>query len=46
VISYPDLGPAGVEQHQVWGLMLLVTLLHGPGKLAVDHLIQRYLSRG
>lgn len=37
VISYPDLGPAGVEQHQVWGLMLAITLLHGPGKLSVDH---------
>lgn len=41
VVSYPDLGPAGVEQHQVWGLMLLVTLLHGPGKLSVDHFLRR-----
>jgi putative oxidoreductase len=41
VVSYPDLAPAGVEQHQVWGLMLLVTLLHGPGKLSVDHLLRR-----
>jgi putative oxidoreductase len=43
VISYPDLNPAGLEQHQVWGLMLLVTLLHGPGKLSLDHLIRRRL---
>lgn len=41
VVSYPDLGPAGVEQHQVWGLMLLVTLLHGPGKLSVDDFLRR-----
>lgn len=37
VISYPDLGAAGIEQHKVWGIMLLVCLLHGPGKLSVDH---------
>ena len=44
VISYPDLNPAGIEQHQVWGLMLLVTLLHGPGKLSLDcWLRRRYL---
>jgi len=41
VISYPELNPAGVEQHQVWGLMLLVILLHGPGKLSVDHWLWR-----
>jgi putative oxidoreductase len=41
VISYPELNPAGIEQHQVWGLMLLVTLLHGPGKLSVDHWLAR-----
>jgi putative oxidoreductase len=39
VISYPALNAAGIEQHQIWGLMLLVTLLHGPGKLSVDHVL-------
>ena len=23
--------------HFYWGLLLLVTLLHGPGKLSIDH---------
>lgn len=41
VISYPDLGEVGLKDHQVWGLLLLVTLLHGPGRIAVDHLIRR-----
>ena len=41
VISYPDLNPAGVRDHQVWGLMLLVPLLHGPGKLSIDYLITK-----
>ncbi|MEM7208999.1 MAG: DoxX family protein [Pseudomonadota bacterium] len=41
VISFPDLNDAGLQQHIVWGIMLLVTLLHGPGKLAVDHWIHK-----
>ena len=41
VISYPDLGEVGLKDHQMWGLLLLVTLLHGPGRLSLDHLIQR-----
>ncbi|MCK0509442.1 DoxX family protein [Aromatoleum anaerobium] len=41
VISYPDLGEVGLKDHQYWGLLLLVTLFHGPGKLSLDHLIHR-----
>jgi len=41
VISYPALEEAGLNQHQLWGLLLLVPLLHGPGKLSLDHLISR-----
>ena len=39
VISYPDLGEVGLKDHQTWGLLLFVTLLHGPGKLSLDHLL-------
>jgi putative oxidoreductase len=46
VISYPDLSAAGLKDHQTWGLLLLITLLHGPGKLSLDHLIgRRWLGR-
>ena len=46
VVSYPDLGDVGLRDHQMWGLLLLVTLLHGPGKLSLDHLIgRRFLGR-
>ena len=32
--------------HFYWGVMLLVTLLHGPGKLSLDHVLRRrWLSR-
>jgi putative oxidoreductase len=41
VISYPDLGATGIEQHKVWGIMLLVCVLHGPGKWSLDTLIKR-----
>ena len=41
VISYPDLNAAGLRDHQVWGLMLLVPMLHGPGKLSLDYLITK-----
>jgi putative oxidoreductase len=45
VLSYPDLGAAGIEQHKVWGIMLLVCLLHGPGKISLDRWIgKRFFS--
>ncbi len=43
VISYPDLHAAGLRDHYVWGIMLLMPLLHGPGKLSLDHLLSRWL---
>lgn len=42
VISYPALEAAGLVQHQLWGLLLLVPLLHGPGRLSLDHLVKKY----
>lgn len=36
-ISYPDVSALGIKDHQVWGLLLLVTIVHGPGKLSLDH---------
>ena len=38
-ISYPDLSDAGLRDHQVWGLMLLVLTLRGPGSLSLDRLL-------
>lgn len=43
VLSYPDLGAAGLEQHKIWGIMLLVGLLHGPGKLSIDHWLKKHI---
>lgn len=44
VISYPALEAQGLVQHQLWGLLLLVPFLHGPGKLSLDHWIARRLG--
>ncbi len=41
VVSYPDLSEVGLKDHQYWGLMLLMTLLHGPGKLSIDHWLRK-----
>ena len=44
VVSYADFlagedGAAGLQQHILWGLMMLITLFHGPGKLSLDYLL-------
>jgi putative oxidoreductase len=44
VLSYPDLGEVGIKDHQYWGLLLLIPLLHGPGKISIDHFIRRRFS--
>lgn len=37
VLSFPDLSELGLQDHVLWGTMLAVTVLHGPGKLSLDH---------
>lgn len=40
-ISYPDLSPAGLKDHILWGALMLVTLFYGPGKIALDEWLKR-----
>ena len=48
VISYPQLWafdcPAGIQMHFVWGSILLLLALFGPGKLSLDELILRRMG--
>lgn len=37
VVSYPDISDLGRSDHLLWGILLLVTLLHGPGQISCDH---------
>lgn len=41
VISYPDLSDAGLKDHMLWGALLLVLFVYGPGKIAVDRFFDR-----
>jgi len=36
-----DLSEVGLKDHLYWGILLLVPLLHGLGKLSLDHFIRR-----
>lgn len=46
VLSYPDLGPAALKDHHLWGVLAMVLALFGAGRLSVDALVwRRWLSR-
>jgi putative oxidoreductase len=36
---FSDEGAAGLQQHIMWGVMLLVIFFHGPGRISADRLI-------
>ena len=46
VISYPALADIQVKDHILWGTMILVILLFGPGKISLDHPLERRLGCG
>ena len=45
VVSYPALTDLQVKDHILWGTMILVLLCFGPGKISLDHLLERRLAR-
>ena len=45
VVSYPTLNEIGIKDHQYWGLLLLLPLFHGAGKISLDHFINKYFTR-
>lgn len=54
VISFPDLWPDGFwtglfgtafKDHKIWGLMLLVTFVYGPGKISLDYLLTKLFPK-
>lgn len=45
VVSYPGLQAAGKLDHLMWGIVLLVPLLRGPGKISIDYFFRkRFIS--
>ena len=45
VVSYAALPDIAVKDHILWGTMILVLLLVGPGEISLDHLLERRLGR-
>ncbi|MDF1655272.1 MAG: DoxX family protein [Coxiellaceae bacterium] len=47
--SFPHLwtpeGAGGLAMHVSWGLLLALLMVHGPGKISLDHLIARWHQR-
>lgn len=35
-ISFPDISDLGRQDHLLWGVMLLVLVFHGPGRISLD----------
>jgi putative oxidoreductase len=46
VVSYAALPDIAIKDHILWGTMILVILLCGPGKISLDHLLARRLGFG
>jgi putative oxidoreductase len=45
VVSYPSLNEIGIKDHQYWGLLLMVPLFHGAGRLSLDYLVKKFVWR-
>jgi putative oxidoreductase len=45
VVSYPALNEVGLKDHVYWGILLAVSLIHGPGKISIDYFIRRHWMR-
>ncbi len=43
-VSYPDISEAGVKDHMLWGLMMLVVLFFGPGRFSLDRVFKTRLG--
>lgn len=45
VVAYPEIPELGRQDHVLWGVLLLVTLLHGPGRFSCDAWLSRRWNR-
>jgi putative oxidoreductase len=45
VISLAEIAPAALYSHVIWGLLLLQTVLFGAGKLSLDYLLKRKITK-
>ena len=45
VISLAEIAPAALQQHILWGCLLIGVLLWGPGRWALDRLVPAWLQQ-
>ena len=43
--SYPDLSPAGLKDHILWGALMMVIFVYGPGRIALDAWLEKQYGR-
>jgi putative oxidoreductase len=43
--SYPDLSPAGLKDHILWGALMTVSFFYGPGRIALDAWLDKRFSQ-
>jgi putative oxidoreductase len=41
VVSLSEIAPAALQQHLLWGALLIAVAVYGPGRFAVDHWVAR-----
>ena len=46
VVSYAALPDIAIKDHILWGTMILVILLCGPGKISLDYLLEQRFGAG
>jgi putative oxidoreductase len=42
VIFNPEFGTSAIADHYLWGLMIMMVIVYGPGRLSVDELLTRF----
>jgi len=45
VVALAEIAPLALQQHWLWGVLLAGIAVFGPGRLALDGLVQRYVNR-
>jgi len=46
VVSLAEIAAAALYGHVIWGLLLLLVVLFGPGIASLDHLVENKLKKG
>jgi putative oxidoreductase len=44
-VSYAALPDIAFKDHHLWGVLILVVLVFGPGKISLDHWLEGRFSR-